>query len=83
MNLKFDMKSVNEYTESVPGKHSNLLDTLWDRGHVAETNVQTVCPLPHRLCIMQCKPGTESAMVIDKLSPKLSRPFYRRLIMLH
>ena len=82
-NLKFDMKSVNEYTDFVPGKHSYLFDPLWDRGHVAETNAQTACPLPHRLFLMQCKPGTESAMVIDKLSPKPSRPFFRTLIMLH
>ena len=77
--FKINMKSVNEYVDSVPGKHSYLFDILWDRGHVAETNVQTACHLTHRLCIMQCRPGIEPAMVIDKLSPKPSRPFYRRL----
>ena len=80
MNLKLDMKRVNEYTDPVPGKHRYYFDALWGKGHVAETNVQTACPLPHHVCVTQYKPGTESAVVIDKLSLKPRRLFHRRLI---
>ena len=55
MNLKFDMKSVNEYTDFVPGKHRYYFDTLWDKGHVEENQYpDSMSP------VSECKPGTES-----------------------
>ena len=33
-----------------------------------KTNIQTACHPSHHWCVMQCKPGTESAVVNDKLS---------------
>ena len=48
MNSKFDMKCVDEYTYTVPGKHSYYFDTLRDKGYmVMETIVQTACKRKH------------------------------------